>query len=168
MRPPKLAGAARFHPAVVIVAVFVALLLQASLPAEFPITRAFEFPLLVTIYFSMTRHDKIFGIALGTAVGLMQDALSYGYLGMMGMAKSLVGYLAASTSTKFEVDSMLARVVLIAVLIPIHNGFLALLRHGLLGYPFALKPAQTAGRILVNIALGLVLFRLLDRFRRPS
>lgn len=168
MRPPKLAGAARYHPAVLIVAGFAALLLEASLPVKFPITRAFEFPLLITIYFSMMRQDKIFGILLGTGIGLLQDALSHGYLGMIGMAKALVGYLAPSVSAKFEVESTLTRAIVIAGLIVIHNEFLAILRYGLLGYPFTFHPAQMAGRILANIAAGLVLFRLLDRFRQST
>jgi rod shape-determining protein MreD len=168
MRPRKPAGAARFHPVVVVAAAFFALLLQASLPVRFPVTRVFQFPLLITIYFSMMRQDRIFGIALGTGIGLLQDALSHAYLGMTGMSKALVGYLAASSSTKFEVDDNLTRGMLIAILVLIHNGFLAILRYGLLNYAFAFNPMQLAGRVLVNVALGLVVFRLLDRFRRSS
>lgn len=162
------AGAARFHPAVLLAVSFVAVLLQAVLPVRFPFTRLFEFPLLVTIYFSMSRQDRIFGVAFGTIIGLVQDALSHGYLGMMGMSKALAGYLAASGSTKFELDDNLARGILIAILVFIDNGFLAVLEYGLLGYPFSFRLLDVAERVLVNVALGLILFRGLDRLKKSS
>jgi rod shape-determining protein MreD len=76
-----------------------------------------DLPLLVTVYFTLIRQNKIFGIALGTGLGLTQDALSHGYLGMFGMAKALVGYLAASAATRFNVESLFTRSVVTASLI---------------------------------------------------
>ena len=80
-----------------------------------------DFPLLIVIYFSLMRRDKVFGIAMGTGVGLLQDALSHGYIGIYGIAKAIVGYLAASASTRFELESLVARTVLTGVFVLVHN-----------------------------------------------
>jgi rod shape-determining protein MreD len=124
-----------------------------------------DFPLLVTVYFTLIRQNKIFGIALGTSLGLVQDALSHGYLGMFGMAKALVGYLAASAAIRFNFESLLARSVATASLILLHNLCMAGLQHALLESPPAFLPLDLTSAVLVNLALSLILFPLLDRFR---
>lgn len=158
----------RVRPVVLLVIVFVSLLLQVTLPPILPIAHLFQFPLLVLIYFSMVRENQTFGIVFGTALGLLQDALSHGYLGQMGMAKALVGYLAATAGLKFEFDNLLVRGLLIATLVLIHNGFLYLLSHELLGLPPPFEPLHLVAAILVNVALGLILFPLFDRFKLPA
>ena len=156
------------HPAVVAIAVLVALLLQTFLPLKLPIARLMDFPLLIAIYFALMRRDKVFGIALGTGLGLLQDALSHGYIGIFGIAKAIVGYLAASASTRFELESLLARTVLTGVFVLVHSLCLAALQHALLEAPPPFQPIATASAVLVNVALGLIIFQILDRFRRPA
>ncbi len=156
------------HPAVVSVAVLVALLLQTFLPLKLPLARLMDFPLLMVIYFALMRRDKLFGIALGTGVGLLQDTLSHGYIGIFGIAKAIVGYLAASASTRFELESVVARTVLTGVFVLVHSLCLAALQHALLETPPPFQPIATASAVLVNVALGLVIFQFLDRFRHPA
>ncbi|HVA00521.1 MAG TPA: rod shape-determining protein MreD [Terriglobia bacterium] len=158
----------RVHPVVLSVIVFISLLLQVTLPPTLPLAHLFQFPLLVVVYFSMVRENQTFGIAFGTAIGLLQDALSHGYLGQMGMAKALVGYLAATAGLKFEFDNLIVRGLLIGILVLIHNGFLYLLIHELLGLPLPFELLHLLASILVNIAIGLILFPILDRFRLPA
>lgn len=157
----------RVHPLTVVVALFFAFLLQAVLPLTFPQARLFDFPLVVMIYFSFLRRSKAFGTGLGTAVGLLQDALSHHYLGLYGMAKALVGYLAAAASVKFEPEGLLPRFVLASVLVLVHNTFLAALEHALLEFPPRFVLWDQATGVLFNVALALVVFQILDRFRRP-
>jgi rod shape-determining protein MreD len=147
------------------VTILVALLLQTFLPLKMPLAGLMDFPLLVTVYFTLIRQNKIFGIALGTGLGLMQDALSHGYLGMFGMAKALVGYLAASAAIRFNVESLFARSVVTASLILLHNLCMAGLQHALLDSPPAFIPLDLPSAVLVNVALSLILFPVLDRFR---
>src|ERR1017187_2977623 len=111
----------RIHPAILVVSALVALVLQTFLPLKLPLARLMDFPLLITIYFALLRRDKIFGIGLGTVLGLMQDALSHGYIGIFGIAKAIVGYMAAAASTRFELDSLVARTVLTGVFVLVHN-----------------------------------------------
>jgi len=158
----------RMRPAVLWVTVFVALLLQTFLPLKVSLARLFDFPLLVTIYFAVVRRNKVFAIGLGTGLGLLQDALSNGYIGIFGMAKALIGYLAASASVKFELDDVVARLALTALLVPVHSLVLLALQRALLEVPPPFQPLEMASGVLVNVGLGLVLFQVLDRFRRPA
>lgn len=157
----------RVHPVTLVVSLFLAFLLQAVIPLTIPQARLFDFPLVVTIYFSFLRRSKVFGTGLGAVVGLFQDALSRHYLGLNGMAKALVGYLAASASVKFEMEGLLPRFFLAAVLVFVHNAFLVGLEHALLQNPPPFVPLDLASGVLFNVALALVVFQLLDRFRRP-
>jgi rod shape-determining protein MreD len=158
----------QMHPAILSVALLAALLLQTFLPLKLPLARLMDFPLLLLIYFALMRRDKMFSIGLGTGLGLLQDALSHGYIGIFGIAKAITGYLAASASTRFELESLLARTVLTGVFILVHNLCLAALQHVLLDAPPPFQPIATASAVLVNVALGLILFQILDRFRRPA
>jgi len=155
----------RVRPATLWVTILVALLLQTFLPLKVPLAGLMDFPLLVTVYFTLVRRNKIFGIALGTGLGLTQDALSHGYVGMFGMAKALVGYLAAFAAIRFNVESLFARSVVTASLILLHNLCMAGLQHALLDSPPAFMALDLASAVLVNVALSLIVFPVLDRFR---
>ena len=163
--PQREVEAFRVHPATLWVAILVALLLQTFLPLKIPLAGLMDFPLLVTVYFTLVRQNKIFGIALGTGLGLMQDALSHGYVGMFGMAKALVGYLAASAASRFNVESLFARSVVTASLILLHNLCMAGLQHALLDSPPAFMALDLATAVLVNVALSLIVFPVLDGVR---
>ena len=125
-------------------------------------------PLLVTIYFPMIRENQIFGTAFGMSVGLLEDALSHGYLGQMGMAKALVGYLAATAGLKLEFDNLLVRGFLIGAMVSLHDTFIYLLTHQLLGLPEPFEPLHILTSTMVNVALGLMLFPLFDRIKKRA
>jgi rod shape-determining protein MreD len=154
------------HAAVLWASIFVALLLQMFLPIKIPLARLFDFPLLVTIYFVLAKRSRNFGTALGTMVGLLQDAFcdTYRHLGMYGMAKALAGYIAVAASFKFDFDRMIPRLFLTAACVLIHGLFYAGLEQVLLESPPPFHPLDLASAILVNVALALVIFRILDRF----
>ena len=158
----------KVHPAVISIVILAGLLLQTFLPLKLPLARLMDFPLLIVIYFALMRRDKVYGIALGTGVGLLQDALSHGYIGIYGIAKAIVGYLAASASTRVELESLVARTVLTGVFVLVHNLCLVALQHALLEAPPPFQPIATASGVLVNVALGLIIFQILDRFRRSA
>ncbi len=157
----------RVRPATLWASIFLALLLQTVLPLKLPAARLIDFPLLVTIYFALLKRNKVFGIVLGTAMGLIQDALSHGFIGIFGMAKALIGYLAASASIKFEIDFLFARSVLTGIFVLLQGVFLLALERGLLELPPPFKPLEFFSSVLADVALGLVVFQLLDRFREP-
>lgn len=158
----------RIRPVILWPTVFASLLFQIVLPLAFPKARFFDFPLIVTIYFALLRRSKVFGIGLGTAVGLLQDALSHHYIGLYGMTKALIGYLAASASVKFDLEQLLARFILAGILVFVHGGFRLSLEHSLLDAPPPFVPLDLLTSVLFNVALALILFQVLDRFKRPA
>jgi rod shape-determining protein MreD len=84
---------------------------------------------------------------------------------MFGMAKALVGYLAAFAAFRFNVESLFARSVVTASLVLLHNLCMAGLQHVLLDSPPAFLALDLVSAVLVNVALSLIVFPLLDRFR---
>ena len=157
----------RVHPLTLWVSVFIALVAQVSLPIIWPLARLFDLPLLVVIYFALVRRNRVFGTLLGAAVGLAQDAVAHGFLGMFGMAKTLAGYVAAWASVKFNLEPVGTRVVLAAFLVFVH-GLIDLGLGRLRESPPPFQPLDLASAVLVNAALALILFPVLDRFRRPA
>jgi len=163
--PEREVEAFRVHYSTLVVSVLVALLLQTVLPVVIPVAGLMDFPLLVTVYFTLIRQNQIFGIALGSVLGLVQDALSHGYLGMFGMAKAVVGYLAALAAMRFNFETLFARCVATASLVVIHDLCMAALQHALLESPPPFLLLDRASSVLINVALSLIFFPVLDRFR---
>ena len=165
--PSRSVAVHRIHPAAIGVAMFVALLLQSYLPVKLPLARLMDLPLLVTVYFATLRRQKMFGIALGTGMGLAQDLLAHDPVGMFGMAKAVVGYLAAGSSFKFNLEQTGTRFALVGVFVLAHNLFYFLLQQ-ILPSPPQFQPLDLATSVLVNVALALPIFLLLDHVRRPA
>ena len=157
----------RAHPVTLWVAAFAALVLQTYLPLKVPLARLVDLPLLVTIYFALLRRSKLFSLGLGTTLGLLQDALSHGYIGMFGMAKALVAYLAAWASIKFDPEHPVTRFGVVGALVLIHNLFMSALEQ-LLPTPPPFQPLDLASAALLNVAIALVVFLGLDYFKRPA
>ncbi len=157
----------RVNPAAFWITIFASLLLQVFLPLKISFARLFDFPLLVTVYFALVRRNKIFAIGLGTGLGLVQDLLSHGFFGTYGMAKALVGYLAASASVKLNLERVVPRLLLTGILILVHQLFLLGLERELLESHLGLQPVDLAISMMMNVAVGLVLFQVLDHFKRP-
>jgi len=160
----------KFFPGAILLATVVALVLQASVPVYMPKLNIIELPLLVTIYFGLSRRNPSTGLLLGTAIGLAQDALSGPTvpLGYYGIAKTIVGYLASSIGARLDTEHPAARFALIYVFFVVHQATLVLTRRLLLAQPEAWINAHLAIAAGVNALLGTVLFLLLDRLRRRS
>jgi len=158
----------RVNPTVFWVTLLLALVLQKVLPLRISLARFFDFPLLATIYFSLVRRNKIFGTALGTSLGLLQDFFSQSYLGILGMAKALVGYLAASAGIKFDLERTVGRLVTAGILVFVHDLFLLVIKHAMLEAVPPFQPLNLLISLMVNVALGLILFQILDRFKQPA
>ncbi len=158
----------RVHPGTVWGSLFAALLLQTFLPLILPLARLFDLPLLAVIYFALLKRNRVFGTVLGMGVGLLQDALSHGYIGMFGMAKALAGYIAVWGSVKFNLEHILPRFLLTGTLIIVHSLILLGLRRVLLEVALLSHGLDLASTVLVNVALALILFQFLDRFKQPA
>ncbi len=161
----------KFLPGVVVGVTMVALLLQALFPVY--VRRAqdyLELPLLVTLYFGLSRRNPATGLLLGMVIGLVQDSLSSGRspIGLYGIAKTLVGFAASSLGSRIDTEHPLSRFLLAFVFFHFHHAVYAVTRRLLLAQqePFLSTPLLAAS--VVNAGLALVLFPLLDRLRKPS
>ena len=105
-------------------------------------------------------------LGLGTGIGLLQDALSSGLIGMFGMAKGLIGYLAATAGVKFELEDMFARLGLMATLVFVHGVFLAVMQRLLLEPPPPFNLLDLLSGTLINAGFGLIIFLALDKLRK--
>src|SRR5215467_11722236 len=90
----------RFHPAAVIGVPLLALFVQWFLPFKLHFMTWLDLPLLVTIFFAVSRREQVQGLITGAVIGLLQDSLTNFPLGIYGLAKTLVGFFASSLSVK--------------------------------------------------------------------
>src|ERR1700712_1525871 len=101
-----------FHPAVALLVPIGFIVLQALLPKPFPRLAILDLPLIATIFFAVSRRSPIAGTLTGTAIGLLQDALTNQPIGVNGMAKALIGYIAASIGIQVDVENISTRVLM--------------------------------------------------------
>ena len=159
----------KYYGGVVPLAVLLALVLQAFFPVYIRSANYLELPLLVTLYFALSKRNPSSGLLLGMAVGLLQDSLSRTPLGLYGIAKTLVGYLSSSLGARIDVEHPIARFLLTVFFYLFHHAAFVLTSRALLAQR---NETYITGSILfaslVNAVIAVGLFSLLDRFRKPS
>jgi rod shape-determining protein MreD len=155
----------KFRPAAIILIPLAAILFQVYLPRFFQYLGYLELPLLVTVYFALMRRQPISGLFFGAGIGLAQDSLSHQPLGMFGIVKTLVGYFAASVSMRFDVDNPFIQFVLGFFFFFFHQFFYWVLSRALLGQQVDFDPQQTFVLGLLNAAVAVPLFMLLDKIK---
>lgn len=158
----------KFRAGAIVGATLLALLLQAFLPVYFPKFSVLDLPLLVTIYFGLSRRNPSTGLLLGMVIGLLQDSLSGPTvpLGLYGIAKTIIGYLASSIGARLDTEHPAARFALTLFFFVLHQGVIGLTRRLLLAEPepwFTMRLAIAAG---VNAVVAVFLFMLMDRLRK--
>jgi rod shape-determining protein MreD len=162
---PRKNRAVRFRPVRIILVPLGAILFQVYVPRFFPYLGYLELPLLVTVYYALMKRDPIPGLLFGAAIGLGQDSLSHQPLGMFGIVKTLVGYFAASVSMRFDVDNPVIQFVLGFFFFFFHQFFYWVLSRALLAQEIDFHIQETLVFGLMNAAVALPLFMLLDKMR---
>jgi len=153
----------RLRPTALVLVAFAAILFQVYVPLFVQQLAYLEFPLLVTVYFSLMRREPVAGVLIGASIGLLQDSLSHNPLGMFGIVKTLVGYFAASVSQRFDVQNMTIRFVLGFFFFFFHQFFYWVLASALLGQPVVFDFVQTLVFGVLNAAVAAPLFHVLDK-----
>ncbi|HVC47874.1 MAG TPA: rod shape-determining protein MreD [Terracidiphilus sp.] len=143
----------------------VSLVLQAWLPRVLGRYAWFDLPLIVTVYFALGRRSPIQGTVMGAALGIFEDALTHHAIGINGIAKTVVGYLAASTGVRIDVENRAIRILLIFVLSLVSSGIYIFVYRGLLGLNLRTDWLFELSKALGNSAIAVVVFPLLDRFQ---
>ena len=156
-----------FSPVVALLVPLAAIVLQALLPRPFPRLAILDLPLIVTIFFAVSRRSPAAGALTGAAIGLLQDALTNQPIGVNGMAKSVIGYVAASIGIQVDVESLTTRVVMNFGFFLLNSFLLFLINHRLLGLAsFHIQWAHELIRAAANTVLALPIFFLLDNAKR--
>jgi len=160
----------KFRAGAIIIATLLALVIQASFPVYFARAAILDLPLLVTIYFGLSRRNPSTGLLLGMSIGLLQDSLSGPTvpLGLYGIAKTIIGYLASSIGARLDTEHPAARFALTAVFFIAHQGLISLTRRILLAQPESWFNMRLFVAALVNAIVAVFLFLLLDRLRKRS
>ena len=146
----------------VVVATALAIALQSTL-AQFVIrgTVAVDLVLVVVVYAALVA-GPVTGLLGGTFAGLVQDTLSTGVIGIGGMAKTVVGFLAGVIGTQFIVAQSLPRFVVFFGATILHAvisiGLYELLNLAEFGTPYA----AVAGQATANALIGVVAFNLAE------
>jgi|SRR5579862_661917 rod shape-determining protein MreD len=159
----------KYYGGTVIICSFLALVLQAFLHKYGQWANLVDLPLLVTIYFGVSRRNPVSGLFLGAGIGILQDALSHDNpIGLYGIAKTLVGYIASSVGARIDTEHPFSRFGLIFLLFHLHQVVRAITLRVLLNHsePYFTLPLLLDS--LITAAVGVVLFALLDRLRKTS
>jgi len=146
----------------VVIAIALALALQTTL-ARFIVggTAALDLVLVVVTYVALT-NGPVTGMLAGSFAGIIQDALSSGVVGIGGLAKSIVGFLAGAIGQQFIVTAALPRLVMFlgatAVHAAVFMGLYVLLDLRAFPSPWT----AIAGQALGNAAVGLIAFAIIE------
>ncbi len=152
-------GERRVRAAGIILAVAAALALQTTLARYIRGSVALDLVLVVVVYVALT-SGPVTGLLTGTFAGLVQDAMARGVIGIGGLAKTLVGFLAGIVGTQFIVAQPLPRFVVFFGATLLHGlvfiGLYVLLNLRHFESPYAAVVGQAAG----NAAVGVMAFQL--------
>jgi rod shape-determining protein MreD len=146
----------------VLVAIALALALQTTL-TRFVVggTAAIDLVLVVVVYVALTTGPGT-GMLAGSIAGIIQDALSSGVIGIGGLAKSLVGFLAGVIGQQFIVTAALPRFVMFLAATVVHSvvfmGLYVML--GLRDFPS--PHAAVGSQALGNAAVGMIAFTIIE------
>ncbi|HEX5434976.1 MAG TPA: rod shape-determining protein MreD [Candidatus Angelobacter sp.] len=143
-----------------------AIFLQVYLPLRLPFLAIFDLPLLVTIFFAVARRRPVPGMVTGALIGTVQDAWTSLPIGVNGIAKTLIGFLASSLGVKLDVDNPGSRFLMTFTFFMVHRVIYVVIVLGLVGgnEPFSWEHSLVAA--LANALLAVVLFAGLDKFKQ--
>jgi rod shape-determining protein MreD len=154
----------RFSWVATIFVPLIAIFLQVTIPRKFSAFAIFDIPLLVTIFFSVARRNPIIGSITGAAIGIVQDAFTHNPIGLFGIAKTAVGYLASSIGVKIDVENPGSRILMTFGFYLVHQALYYLVARNMARIPLgSWQWSHELGAALANALLSVVLFAILDR-----
>ena len=146
----------------VLIAVALGLALQTTL-ARLLVggTAAIDLVLVAVVGVALTT-GPVTGMLAGSVAGLIQDALSSGVLGIGGLAKSVIGFLAGAISQQFILTSALPRFLMFVAATAAHAAlFMGL--YMLLGLRMFSSPWKAvASQALGNAIVGMIAFAIIE------
>lgn len=156
----------KFYAGAVLGVCFLALVLQAFLNRFSARFEVLELPLLAVVYFGLSRRNSITGLLLGTAVGLLQDGISHTPIGLYGIAKGFIGFIASSIGARLDTEHPVSRLILMFIFFHVHRVVLALMLRLLLAQHAPFFTVHLLIASIINSVIAVFLFTLLDRLRK--
>jgi rod shape-determining protein MreD len=156
----------RFNPALTIFVPFIALVLQAFIPVKLHFFNAFDLPLIITIFFAVARRNPVSGCLTGAAIGLFQDALTHQPLGVYGIAKCVIGYIASTLGAKIDVENPGSRLLMTFGFFLVHEAIYIIVARGLVGMNLTWLWGRELRDALANAVLAVVVFAVLDKIKQ--
>ncbi|HKV28631.1 MAG TPA: rod shape-determining protein MreD [Candidatus Acidoferrales bacterium] len=156
----------KFYGGTIVLVCFLALVIQAFLNKFSAHFQLLELPLLAVVYFGLSRRNSVTGLFLGTVVGLLQDGISHTPIGLYGIAKGLIGYIASSVGARLDTEHPISRFILMFLFFHVHQIVLAITVHLLLARSEPFFSVQLLIASVINSAVAVFLFAGLDRLRR--
>ncbi len=117
---------------------------------------------LIAVIYVAIKSGPVMGLMAGTVAGLIQDALAGGILGIGGLAKTVVGFLAGVLGTQFIVTAPLPRFLLVLVATALHAGIFMGLYTLLNLREFPAAYPAIVGQAFGNAFVGVVAFQLAE------
>jgi rod shape-determining protein MreD len=155
-----------FHPAVTVLVPVAAVLLQSVLPRLWGRLDILDLPLIIVIFFAVSRRSPIAGTVTGTVIGLFQDGLTSQPFGINGIAKAIIGYISASVGFAVDVDNLLNRVGMNFIFCLLQNLLLYVIARFLVADQNAhLRPLYQLIKAACNTVIAVPIFLMLDNFR---
>ena len=158
----------RFNPPVAIAVPLLAIFIQAYLPLKISFFNIFDLPLLVTIFFAVARRNPITGLLTGMIIGLVQDSLTHSFLGLYGIAKTVVGFAASSLGVKIDVENPGSRLLMTAGFYIVQKVVYYAVARSMARMDLQLDLPHILGAALANGFLAIVMFSLLDKTKQRS
>lgn len=155
----------RYPLLVVLFVPLIAIFLQAYVPRYVPKFDIIDLPLLVVIYFAVGWRNPIAGTITGALIGLVQDALTNRPLGINGIAKSVVGFFAASVGVKIDVENPGTRLLMNFTFSLLSTAIYLFIMHRLLELDLKTSWLHEVIKSVINGIVGVFVFDLLDRIR---
>ena len=149
----------------VLVAPVMAIGVDSFVPVHFAAAAILDLPLLLVIYFAIAKRSPIVGLCSGAGIGILQDALTREPLGVFGITKTVIGYIAGLLGNRIDTENPVARLLFTFALSLLHSGLYWVVVERLLAQPLDWSWVHELLRGLVNALVGVLLFALLDRTR---
>ena len=139
--------------------------IDAILPTYLSLAAILDLPLLAVIYYAIVKRSPIVGLCSGAVIGILQDTLTREPLGVFGITKTVIGYIAGTLGNRIDTDNHAARLLFTFVLCFLHSGIYWLIVDRLVAQPIGWSWLHELLRAGVNAVLAVPLFALLDMTR---
>ena len=146
--------------------VLVAILIQVQLPTHLGIASRLDLALLMVIYLASTRSSTLNGLGIGVLIGIIQDSLTEGPIGVFGILKTITAYLTATIRRFIKVDLIVVRALLTATLFIIHQLIFWFIKSVLLGDEIEIDTLETAVLATIHAGVAILLFKTFDHFQK--